>query len=237
MTSGGDARIAPLPNGTAMKLQGKKINFLGDSITEGCCASSPEFGYVEVMKRTYALAEARNYGIGGSRIALQQVQPIPGTPERSYCLRAPEMDPDADIVIVFGGTNDYGHGDAPLGTAADVTAHTFWGACNTLFAQLKARYPHALILILTPLHRSHEEDPCGEGYRGFPTAPLKDYVEILRKAAALHGLPLLDLYHVSKIQAHIPEIAASLTTDGLHPNNEGHEILAREIGNYLLTLS
>ena len=30
-----------------MELTGKKINFLGDSITEGCCATSPEKGYVD----------------------------------------------------------------------------------------------------------------------------------------------------------------------------------------------
>ena len=52
-----------------MELTGKKINFLGDSITEGCCATSPEKGYVDVMKRKYRLTEARNYGIGGTRIA------------------------------------------------------------------------------------------------------------------------------------------------------------------------
>lgn len=219
-----------------MKLREAKINFLGDSITEGCCATSVEFGYVEVMKRTYALAEARNYGIGGSRIALQTIQPIPGTPERSYCLRAADMDPDADIVIVFGGTNDYGHGDAPLGSPSDTKPNTFWGACNTLFVLLKERYPLAQIVVLTPLHRSQEEDPYGEGYRTFPTAPLRDYTEILRKATALHGLPLLDLYQTSAIQAHIPEIAANLTTDGLHPNDKGHEILAKEIGEYLRNL-
>ena len=32
-----------------MELTGKKINFLGDSITEGCCATSPEKGYVDVI--------------------------------------------------------------------------------------------------------------------------------------------------------------------------------------------
>ena len=46
-----------------MELNGKKINFLGDSITEGCCATRPEWGFVDVMKAKYAMAAARNYGI------------------------------------------------------------------------------------------------------------------------------------------------------------------------------
>lgn len=49
-----------------MELTGKKINFLGDSITEGAGASSPETCYVADMHRLYNLAAARNYGIGGT---------------------------------------------------------------------------------------------------------------------------------------------------------------------------
>ena len=45
-----------------------KINFLGDSITEGCMASKPENGYVSLIGKMLN-AEVRNYGIGGTRIA------------------------------------------------------------------------------------------------------------------------------------------------------------------------
>ena len=34
-----------------MEIKGKKVNFLGDSITEGVGVSSPEFKYVEVFAR------------------------------------------------------------------------------------------------------------------------------------------------------------------------------------------
>ena len=37
--------------------------------------------------------------------------------------------------------------------------------------------------------------------------------------------------------ANDPEIAAKLTTDGLHPNDLGHEILAGEIGDFLKGLA
>ncbi len=49
-----------------MELQGKKINFLGDSITEGTGASSYETSYVSVFGRQSGAA-VRNYGIGGTR--------------------------------------------------------------------------------------------------------------------------------------------------------------------------
>ena len=111
-----------------MELTGKKINFLGDSITEGCCATAPELGYVEALKRTCGLASVRNFGIGGTRIARQRIPSEEPKYDRDFGSRIAEMDPDADIVIVFGGTNDHGHGDAPLGTDSDRTPDTFWGA-------------------------------------------------------------------------------------------------------------
>ena len=214
-----------------MELKGQKINFLGDSITEGCCATSPEKGYVEVLKRICGLAEARNYGIGGTRIARQQVPSHEPKYDRYFESRIGEMDPDADIVIVFGGTNDHGHGDAPLGTDHDRTSDTFCGACHVLYARLLERFPHARIVILTPLHRASEAEPKpGSG------AVLKDYVDIIRCTAAQYGFPVLDLFETSAIRAHIPEIAEKLTTDGLHPNDAGHELLAEEIAAFLKKL-
>ena len=54
-----------------MELKGKKINFLGDSITEGVGASEEQFMYPNVIAAECGLAAARNYGISGTRIARQ----------------------------------------------------------------------------------------------------------------------------------------------------------------------
>ena len=53
------------------------------------------------------------------------------------------MIPDADIVVVFGGTNDFGWGDAPLGTMEDRREDTFYGAYHLLLQKLIDRYPDA----------------------------------------------------------------------------------------------
>ena len=211
-----------------MELKGKKINFLGDSITEGCCATAPELGYVEVLKQIAGLDEAKNYGIGGTRIARQKMPSAEAKYDLDFCLRAKDLDHDADIIFVFGGTNDHGHGDAPMGTDADRTPDTFIGSCHYLFRLLTEEFPASAIVIATPLHRSDENTPKGiEGW------VLKDYVDVIRRTANKYNLPLLDLFETSKIKAHIPEIAAQLTTDGLHPNDEGHLILAKEIQGFL----
>ncbi len=214
-----------------MDLTNKKINFMGDSITEGYCAKDLQSGYVDLMKAKYNLAEARNYGIAGTRIARQHTPSENSRTDRDFCSRVEEMEADADIVVVLGGTNDHGHGDAPLGCDADRTPDTFRGACHVLFAKLKQRFPEACIVIATPMHRVDEETPKpGSG------AVLKDYVQIIRETAAQYSLLILDLFETSAIQAHVPEAAQVYTTDGLHPNDLGHAVLAEEIGTFLQTV-
>lgn len=112
------------------------------------------------------------------------------------------------------------------------TPDTFIGACHFLFSRLPNQFPGAIIVVLTPLHRMGENIPKGE--RGWL---LRDYVRVIRDTAAFYGLPLLDLFETSVIRANDPEIAAKLTTDGLHPNDLGHEILAGEIGDFLKGLA
>jgi len=214
-----------------MELKGKKINFLGDSITEGHCASTPDKCYIEILKQKYGLSEARNYGISGTRIARQQRTYMFPEFDRDFCSRVGDMDKDADIVIVFGGTNDHGHGDAPFGADADRTPDTFCGACHVLFSTLKERFPKSAIVVLTPLHRSDDNVPKpGSGKL------LRDYAGAIRTTAALYDLPVLDLFETSAIRANIPEIAAKYTEDGLHPNDAGHTVLADEIAAFIQKL-
>ena len=144
-----------------MKLEGKKINFFGDSITEGVGASAKENIYLNVLAKNTKLGIARNYGISGTRIARQTTfrTEDPTQSDRfdlDFVYRISEMDPDADVVVVFGGTNDFGHGDAPLGCFTDRTPYTFYGACHLLMQGLIERYPEAAIVFMTPMHRSGE---------------------------------------------------------------------------------
>ncbi|MBR5633064.1 MAG: SGNH/GDSL hydrolase family protein [Clostridia bacterium] len=55
-----------------MELQGKIIDFLGDSITEGVGVTDKVNNrYDNVLRREYGLKETYNYGIGGTRLAHQ----------------------------------------------------------------------------------------------------------------------------------------------------------------------
>ncbi len=220
-----------------MILQDAIINFLGDSITEGVGTSGPEHIYTHLIESRCHLRRANNYGISGTRIA-RQLHPLDTQPEsfqRDFCSRVKEMDPAADAVVVFGGTNDFGHGDAPIGTPDDRSSDTFYGACHVLMSSLVERYPGKPVVICTPLHRMNEEDPCGDN-KSAPVATLSEYTRILCEVARWYGLPVLDLGGVTGIQPRNPVLCRALCPDGLHPNDAGHEIIASRIAGFLSTL-
>lgn len=212
-----------------MEIKGKRFVFLGDSITEGVGVSAPEAAFVERFRSKYQPASAINYGVSGSRIARQR-NPDPGNPphERYFASRVPEMDPDAEVVIVFGGVNDYAHGDAPLGSPEDRTPDTFTGACHTLFGALLRHYPCAVILLLTPLQTTAEP----RNKTGTPP-PLSEYVRILRETAAVYAIPVLDLYASSGIHAASPLQRERFLPDGIHPNDAGAERIADRLAAFL----
>jgi lysophospholipase L1-like esterase len=216
-----------------MELKGTKINFLGDSITEGAGTSSHDKMFTMLIEREYG-AICQNYGIGGTRIARQKT-PTEEKWDRDFISRVPEMDNDADIVVVFGGTNDFGHGDAPLGTMDDRTPYTFYGALHCLYTALTEKYPDVPVVILTPLHRLNEDSPKGDN-KPAPVGTLKEYVNIIREVAEYYSLPVLDLFKESGLQPKIPVIQQKYVPDGLHPNDDGNAILAHKIARFLETL-
>lgn len=219
-----------------MELKDLKINFLGDSITQGAGASSQDTVYHAVLKNMVGLSAARNYGISGTRFALQKGSATRPKDDyvdvNSFSERFDKMDDDADVVVVFGGTNDYGHGDADLGCFCDRTPETFYGACHYLFSGLIKKYIGKPIVIMTPLHRTGETKiPDNKEAGNFGI--LKDYVEIIREVAEYYSLPVLDLFAESGIQPEIPEIKEMYLPDGLHPNDNGNKVIAHKLKKFL----
>jgi len=217
-----------------MELKGLKINFLGDSITEGHGASDLSKCFVSLMASKYGVI-ARNYGIGGTRIAIQKKPSEWAIHDKYFGSRVEEMDEDADMIVVFGGTNDFGHGDAPIGTPDDRTEDTFYGALHCLYVKLIEKYPTSKIIILTPLHRTNEDSVIGDA-KPAPVATLKEYVEIIREVAEYYSLPILDLFKDSGLQPKVPVIQQMYMPDGLHPSDAGYELLASQIAAYIKSL-
>ena len=212
-----------------MNLQGKIITVLADSITQGVGVSAEENTFQNVMGRMVGAAEVRNFGISGTRLARQygEVDKYPWP----FTERFQTMPDDADLVIVFGGTNDYGHGDAPFGTFDDRTNDTFTGACHYLFSELVKKYPSARIVVMTPLQPSYDQNPSvGNG------RPLIDYVDTIIAVANHYSLPVLDLYRTAGICPRMQEQLELFMPDGLHPNDAGAYRIAERLTAFLNAL-
>ena len=99
-----------------MELKGKKIVFLGDSITEGVGTSAPDKRYWEVVSQATG-AVCKGFGISGTRIARQQ-NPVEGAMHdfNHFITRVDKMDEDADVVLGRGGSRQ-GNGGRSLAGA------------------------------------------------------------------------------------------------------------------------
>ena len=221
-----------------MELKGKKINFLGDSITEGHGTSDwATKPYHQLLRVNAGLAEARNYGIGGTKIARLPV--ITENPfDQDFNLRALKMDTDADAIVVFGGTNDFGHGTIPMGEMGDRDPHTFYGGLHTLCQFLIKTYIDKPIVFMTPLHRLNEmldynnrvadNNPCAR--------PLVDFVRAIKEVCEFYSIPVLDLYGAGGMYAQLWCWCERYMPDGLHPNDAGHALIANKLQKFLESL-
>ena len=219
-----------------MELKGKKIYFLGDSITQGVGVEKSEKIFVNrIAAMTGAIC--KNFGVSGTKIQNMIFQYEDMARNESFIQRVDRMEEGADVIVVFGGTNDWGEGDGELGVMENRDSHTFYGACHTLFLKLIEKYPEAEIVVLTPLHRRRETIPQADGLRHIDNnAILVDYVNILREVAEYYSLPVLDMWKCSKLQPAVDVLKGRYMPDALHPNDAGHEIMANRIIGFLKTL-
>ena len=215
-----------------METKGKKVAILGDSITEGVGASCYENGYTQVFARLSG-ADVKNYGVSATRIARQKNQGVAGNDE-DYIMRVDKMDDGFDVVGIFGGTNDFGHGDVPIGAFADRTEYTFYGALHVLISKLINKYPFAKLFFMTPLHRLSENVTVNE--IGIPCVPLKKYVEAIKEVAEYYSIPVLDLWGESGMQPVIKIVRETYMPDGLHPSDAGAKIIAEKAYNFIKNL-
>ena len=221
-----------------MELKGKKIAFLGDSITQGVGVADIEnCRYDNVIHRRFELAEHYNYGISGTRLAHQSVPSDPARHDLCFCGRAYFISSAADVIVVYGGVNDYIHGDAPFGSMEDKTPQTFCGGVWFLMNLLKTYYSGKTVVFVTPAHtRFHgvsDQQVSNLPQKKPDAKPLQAYVDVIKERGKQFGIPVLDLFEKLPIDPNKAEDSEKYTVDGLHFNNEGQLVLAQTIGDFL----
>lgn len=222
-----------------MELEGKVIEFLGDSITEGCGVSDPKNNrFDNVIGREYKLKAWHNHGIGGTKLAHQTKASDKPRFDLCFCGRIYNVWHGADALVVFGGTNDYGHGDAPFGKMGDTTPNTFCGAVHFLMSYAKENFldKGKKVLFLAPARRFGDEKPSDHPYKTGDALPLYEYNKIIIETGKQFGIPVLDLYNELGINPNDDSERETYTTDGLHFNDAGHALIAKKVAEALLNI-
>lgn len=206
------------------------INCLGDSITAGY--NNNNISWVNMLKNYINIKEINNYGISGSVVS-DYVDYYP------MCNRYMEMKDGIEYVIIFGGNNDYTR-SVPIGEEDDSTTKTFYGALNTLLKGLRDKYPTARFLYITPLKMwDYTHIDWSEKFYYYDTnkvgKTLKDYRDAIINRCEYYCIPYLDIYTFS-LYGGSSITKNSVYTDGLHPNNTGHDILAKKIASKILDI-
>ena len=224
-----------------MELKGKIIDFLGDSITEGVGVTDRANNrYDNVLKKNCGLAATYNYGIGGTRLAHQRKPSAKPRHDLCFCGRAYDLNKDADIIVVYGGINDYIHGDAPFGEIGDTTPATFCGGVYFLMNFLRTQHPGKTVVFMTPARLCYDgntgEKPSTRANKAPDAKNLAGYVDTIKETAKQFDIPVLDLCEKLGIDPNKPEDKEKYTVDGLHFNDAGHHILAARLQEFLEAL-
>ena len=215
----------------------KTINILGDSITWGYNPNTGEQierNYSNLLKERLNLKELRNYGINSSTLADNKISYEP------MCNRYKNMENNADIVVIFGGTNDYGREDfeVQLGKIDDLGTATIYGALNNMCIGLKQKYPNSVIFFITPIQRAYIDRGCNFKYatniKNRLKYSLEDVANAIKEVCQKNNILVFDLYNNCDINTI--EDCIKYIPDGVHPTEEYHKILANKIYDYIINI-
>lgn len=212
--------------------KGKKVAFFGDSITQ-----NGEYvrSYADLTGCT-----ADNYGISATHLAARN-----NSDTNAFEKRYSKIPVTSKMVIVFGGTNDFGHTNTvEFGAFTDgpkMGRYTFYAGLHRLFKGLYDRFMKRGIpvVVMLPIHHGTEIDvpeytinsdkSIAEGTNPTSGKTFREYVNAIREVAAYYSLIVLDAYSYSGLSP-MTEIGAEnrkFFKDGLHLNEAGGERLAR----------
>lgn len=117
----------------------------------GCRSVGHAHSFVGIVEKETG-ARVLNAGMGSTRIAASDLQwDEPHWHALDFVTRAAVLPDDCDFIFVFGGTNDYGDGDAPVGDETDKGVNTFAGAVNRLITLLTAKYGRERVVVHHPV--------------------------------------------------------------------------------------
>jgi lysophospholipase L1-like esterase len=190
-----------------------RVVFFGDSITQ---AGVQPGGYISQIKDSLAQKNlAPSYDIIGAGIGGNKIYDL------FLRLEPDVLDKKPDLVFVYEGVNDVWH-KRTFGTGTDAPKFVqFYEALIRKIMQSGAR-----VVLCTPACIGEKTD-----FTNPLDGELNQYAQIIRDIAQQKGLPLVDLrkafleYNLANNPKNLE--SGILTTDGVHLNEKGNQLLAK----------
>ena len=241
---------SPIVQGWAHPWMQKRVAFFGDSITDPRNSGSKK-KYWNFLQDWLGITPYV-YAVSG-----RQWDDIPRQADK--CKEEHSDDVDAILIFIGTNDYNngvkigewyeerdeqvmYGHGQPKKMTdrkrrymSMDKT--TYRGRINIALEKVKRMYPTKQIVLLTPIHRAqfYRNDKnwqCTEDYTNQCGIYLEEYIQAVKDAGNIWAVPVIDMNAVSGLYPMMDEHAqyfADPATDRLHPNDKGHERMARTL--------
>ena len=208
------------------KLKGKKILVIGDSISTDYYGSYPKW-VTALIKAHYLPLDTVNNSIHATGFVADA-----GTAGNDFLsrLKAVENKPGFDLVIVFGGINDYS-----LYKQEDNISTTFTDAVDGFFEYLINNYVNARFGVIKPML-------CNRPGGADDADKIRLYADYIATAAKKYAIPVLNMTDESGFNPFITQIyerwsllpSGQELHDGIHPNEEfERKFMAPQIKHFI----
>lgn len=236
----------------ASQYKGLTMLSIGDSITHGFCprnytghtTGSQLDSFTKLAAERLGM-EYVDLGVSNSYVTNNGTDPM--------CTRVDDttrMPASADVITFMGGTNDVRNPNTvPLGTMADRGTDTFYGALHTIMQKLYTKYIAGVsvangkkvkIVICTPVKLLDSSKSSQANTVANNAGVLYDwrgFIAAIKEVAAFYSFPVCDFHNLSGINPHLDRTVHGTEsgytgyynpyiTDGTHPTQEGHEMMA-----------
>lgn len=226
----------PVETDPYVLLKDKRAFFFGDSI---CAAAvydgkGSRYGWPGRIKDEYGLKESRNCGGDGAAVSDKGPTDPPLQIHKQLLNNQSSI---VDFVILEGGVND-AWANVEVGQMVeaspedtkieDLDCDTFAGGLERLLSIAKKQYPNAKIGYIICYKLSH---PAGR------LNDMTEYVEMTKKICDKWGVPYLNLYEDKAFNTKFLIKLKKNAVDGCHPNENGYDLLAPVIAEFMAEIA
>ena len=205
----------------------KKITCYGDSIT----AQNQWQPHVE----NYFGCTMINKGVGGTTVHNNGHKEVIEGVERDSWMCSDDrinlIPLDSDVILCFGGANDWGYPSMEMGTTGDgnLIDSQFKNAYSLMLKKIINRCPNARIITMTPIGgRTSSENENEDKEFECGGRVMNDFSLAVQEVSQYFGIPCINIHGESGISTlnHTKYIA-----DIIHPNSEGGKMIANAVIN------